>query len=170
MVVRRAGRGRGSTTGLSLIELLVATAIGSLLLAGMGSVVRQAVLSRSVVRDNNEAMYQARFAMQRVAAAARATAPHSLLPPAANTSGDWFSPVYFCVNAAAALVETTTADTGCAGTQVIAQRLSSFSASVPAGASALDLASASVSVALTGPAGGAATVLSERVRLGGGVK
>jgi prepilin-type N-terminal cleavage/methylation domain-containing protein len=156
--------------GLTLVELLVAAAIGAMLLGGLTSVARQAVLARAQTRDGSEAVYQARFALQRVAAAATATAPRALLPPAANTSGDWFSPVAFCVNGGAALVETTTADTGCTGTQVIAERVSSFSATVPAGAGALEAVSAVVAVTLTGPGGGGAVTLSERLRLGGGVK
>lgn len=156
--------------GVTLIELLVATAVGALLLAGLTSVARQGVLARAVTRDGSEAVYQARFALQRVAAAAKATAPRTLLPPAANNSGDWFSPVAFCVNDAGALIETTTADTGCTGTQVIAERVSSFSTTLPAGAGALESVTAVVAVTLTGPGGGGAVTLSERVRLGGGVQ
>ena len=76
---------------MTLVELLIATAIGALLLAGLTSVARQGVLSRSLARDRSEAVYQARFALQRIAAAAKATAPHTMLTPAANTSGNWFS-------------------------------------------------------------------------------
>lgn len=156
--------------GLTLIEMLIATAIGTLLLAGLSSVARQALLSRTQVRDTGEAAYQARFALQRVVAAAKGTAPHTLLPPAANTSGNWFSPAYFCVNGASTLVETTAADTGCTGTQAIAERVSSFSATLPTGTSALDAVSAVVAITLTGPGGGAAITLTERVRLGGGLQ
>ena len=156
--------------GLTLVELLVATAIGALLLTGLTSVARQTVLSRAQVRDAGEAAYQAGFALQRVVAAAKGTAPHSLLPPAANTSGDWFSPAYFCVNGAGTLVETTTTDTGCSGAQVIAERVSSFSVALPSGAGALESVSAVVAVTLTGPGGGAPITLTERVRLGGGVQ
>lgn len=169
---RSLGRPLGArgVRGLTLVELLVATAIGALLLAGLSSVARQGVRARAQTRDGSEAVYQARFALQRVAAAAKATAPRALLPPPANTSGDWFSPAAFCVNGAGALIETTTADTGCTGTQVIAERVSSFSAALPAGAGALDSVTAVVGVTLTGPGGGAALTLSERVRLGGGVQ
>lgn len=156
--------------GLALIELLIATAVGALLLASLVSVARLGLRSRAHTRARSESAYQARFALQRVAAAAKATAPRALLPPAANTSGDWFSPTYFCVNAAAALIETTAADTGCSGTQVIAERVSSFSASLPAGSGALDTLTALVAVSLDGPGGEGPITLSERVRLGGGVQ
>lgn len=155
--------------GFTLVELLIATAIGALLLAGLSSVARLGVLSRTKVRDNSEAVYQARFALQRVAAAAKATAPHTLLPPAANTSGNWFDPAYFCVNPASALVETIVTDTACSGTQVIAERVSSFSATQPVGAGALDAMTAVVAVTLNVP-GNTPLSFSERVRLGGGTK
>ena len=159
-----------SQRGVSLVELLVATAIGALLLAGLTSVAREGVRSRSLSRDTSEAVYQARFSLQRVGAAAWAAAPHSLLPPAANTSGDWFGTVSFCVNGAAALIETTTSDTGCTGTQVIAERVGSFGVALPAGAGPLEAVAAVVSVTLAGSGGGGALTLSERVRLGGGVQ
>lgn len=159
-----------ASRGMTLIELLVATAIGALLLAGLSTVARQGMLARAQTRDSTEAVFQARFALQRIAAAARTTAPRALLPAPANTSADWFSPSYFCVNAAAALVETTTTDTTCAGTQVVAERVSSFSVTLPTGAGPLEAVTAVVSVTLTGTASGAPLTLAERVRLGGGVK
>lgn len=155
---------------MTLAELLVATALGALLLTGLSSVAREGVRSKSLVRNTAEAAYQARFALQRVAAAAKATAPHTLLPPAANTSGKWFEPVYFCVNGAAALIETTVTDTTCSGTQVIAERVAGFAATLPAGADALDAVSAVVAVTMNVPDGGAPLVFAERMRLGGGVK
>lgn len=154
---------------MTLVELLIAAAIGAVLLAGLTSVARQGVQSRAMTRDTGEAIYQARFALQRVAVAARATAAHTLLPPAARTSGNWFDPAYFCVNAASALVETTTTDTGCTGTQVIAERVSDFAATQPVGAGALDAMTAAVAVTLDVP-GGAPLTYSERLRLGGGAK
>lgn len=155
--------------GITLVELLIATAIGAVLLAGLSSVARQGLLSRAQVRDSNEAVYQARFALQRVAAAAKTTAPHTLLPPAANTSGNWFDPAYFCVNATNALIETVIADTACGGTQVIAERVNSFSATLPVGAGALDALTAMVAVTVNVP-GNAPLTFNERVRLGGGAK
>lgn len=175
MVVSRpphaAPRGRRQalrTRGLSLLELLVATAIGALLLAGLTSVARHGALARVQTRDGSEAIYQARFALQRVAAAARATAPRTLLPAPANTSGDWFSPARFCVNGAGALIETVTTDTGCTATQVVAERVSNFSVALPSGAGALEALTAVVAITVSGPGGGATVTLDERMRLGGG--
>lgn len=155
--------------GITLAELLIATAIGALLLAGLSSVARQGVLSRAHVRDSSEAVYQARFALQRIAAAARATAPHTMLTPAVNTSGNWFDPAYYCVNGAKALIETTTADTTCAGTQVIAERVNGFSATQPVDAGAIEAMTAVIAVTLEVP-GGTPVTYSERMRLGGGAK
>ena len=159
----RAGR-----RGFSLVEMLVATAIGAMLLAAMSSVARLAVLSRAQTRDSHDAVEQARFALQRVTLAALAAAPVSLVAPPANTSGGWFSPVHFCVNAAAALIETTPADSACSGTRVIADQVLAFSASLPGGADALESASALVSV--TTASGNATVTLTARLRLGGGTQ
>jgi len=156
--------------GLSLAELLVATAIGTALLATLGAVARQTALARAPLRDVNEALYQGRFALQRLTLAAKATAPKALLPAAANTSGSWFGTVYFCVNAAKALVESTSTDTGCTGTQVIADNVSAFSVVAPAAAGGLDAQAADLSLTLSGPNGAGTLTLNERVRLGGGTK
>ena len=161
---------RHRESGITLAELLIATAIGAMLLAGLTSVAREGVTSRAQARDSSEAVYQARFALQRIVATAKATAPHTMLTPAANTSGNWFDPTYFCVNAAKALIETTTTDTGCTGTQVIAERVNSLSATLPVGAGALEAMTAVVALTLDVPASGTPLTLSERVRLGGGVK
>ena len=166
--LQRAGRRPARARGLSLLELLVATAIGALLLAGLTSVARHGVMARAQTRDGSEAVYQARFALQRVAAAARATAPGTLLPPPANTSGDWFSPARFCVNGAGALIETITTDTACTATQVVAERVSSFSVALPAGVGALEAVAVVVTLTANGPGGSAPVTLSERLRLGGG--
>jgi type II secretory pathway pseudopilin PulG len=160
--------GRDHLKGLSLVELLVATAIGAFLLAGMGSVARLGVAVRAETGGSIEALQQARFALERVQAAARATAPHALLPAAANTSGNVFSPAYFCVNAGGSLVETTTADTGCTGTQVVAEHVSSFVLTPAVAGGALAAESATVAVTVAGPGGGGEVTLSEHLRLGGG--
>jgi prepilin-type N-terminal cleavage/methylation domain-containing protein len=157
--------------GLSLVELLIATALGTLLLAGMAQVVRLGERARAPLHDAGEALYQGRFALQRVTAAARATAASAVVvTPPAKTSGNWFGSTYFCVNAGASLVETTSADTGCTGTTVIADRVSAFSVALPASAGGSDGEAVDVSLTLTGPGGGGATTLTERVRLGGGLK
>jgi hypothetical protein len=87
-----------------------------------------------------------------------------------QTSGDWFSPAFFCVNASAALIETTTADSSCSGTRVIAERVTSFGVELPAAAGPLDGVSVRVAIRVSGPSGGAPIELSERLRLGGGTQ
>ena len=122
------------------------------------------------IHDAGEAAYQARFALSRLGKVAQAVAPHALLPAPANTSGNWFSPAYFCVNANAALVETVTTDTGCTGTQVVAERVSAFSVGAPPGSGPVDAQMVDVGVTLKGPSGGGAITLSGRLRLGGGLQ
>lgn len=170
MTARSAlGSRLGREGGVTLTELLIATAIGALLLAGLTTVAREGVMSRAHERGNGEAAYQARFALQRMVAAARTTAPHALLPPSANTSGNWFDPTYFCVNGALALIETTTTDTGCTGTRVIAEQVSALSATQPAGAGALEAITAVIAITIDVP-GATPVVLSERLRFGGGIE
>ncbi len=154
---------------MSLAELLVATAIGAGLLAALGSLARLGVQARAQTRDGNEAVQQARFALQHVVAAARDTTPHSLLAPAANTSGDWFSPIYFCVNNSQALIETTSADTACSGGRVVAERVSAFALTPATEGGAMTAESAMASITLQAAAGATLT-LSDRLRLGGGTQ
>jgi len=166
----RAARRQRAARGMTLVEVLVATAIGAMLLAALGALAREGVQADAPLRDTGESLYQGRFALQRVVAAGWATAPGPLLPAPANTSGGWFGSVYFCVNAAKSLVETTSTDTACTGTQVIAERVGAFSIAAPAGAGALDAESADVSLTLTGPNGGGALTLTEHLRLGEGLR
>jgi prepilin-type N-terminal cleavage/methylation domain-containing protein len=156
--------------GMTLVEVLLAAAVGALLLGALVQVAHLDTQARAPLRDTGEALYQAKFALQRMAAAAAATAPAALPPPPAKSSGSWFGTVMFCVNAAGSLIETTPTDTGCAGSTVIAERVSAFSVAVPATAGASDGEVAEVSLSLAGPGGGGATTLSERMRLGGGLK
>jgi prepilin-type N-terminal cleavage/methylation domain-containing protein len=156
--------------GMTLVEVLVASAIGALLLAALAQVARLGEQVRAPLRDSGEALYQGKFAMQRINAAADAAAPAALLTPAAKTSGNWFGTVMFCVNTAGSLVETVPTDSACTGSTVIAERVSAFSVAVPATAGASDGEVAEVSLTLTGPDGGGAITLGERMRLGGGLK
>ncbi len=167
MVLRRQAQ---KQRGMTLVELLVAAAVGALLLAALVQVARLGTQARAPLHDTSEALYQGKFAMQRISAAAAAAAPAALLTPGAKTSGNWFGTVMFCVNAAGSLIETTPADTACAGSTVVAERVSAFTVAVPATAGASDGEVADVSLSLTGPGGGGATTLAERMRLGGGLQ
>jgi prepilin-type N-terminal cleavage/methylation domain-containing protein len=162
--------------GLTLIELLIATAIGAVLLAAIHGLVKLGLDAQSAGRGSNELAYQGRFALDRIADRALATAPKELTTPTANTTGNWFAPtgcsgaacVMYCRNAASKLIETTTADTGCTGTTVIASNVTAFSATLPAGMGPVDRHSAVLSLTLANA--GSTLTLSSAIRLGGGTQ
>jgi prepilin-type N-terminal cleavage/methylation domain-containing protein len=171
---RRAAAQRG----LSLIELAFAVAIGAIILAALNSLVKLGTDAQAVGRSANELVYQGRFALERMVDKARTLAPKALSTPAANTTGDWFAPagcvgaacVMYCLNAGGQLIETTTADTGCAGTKVIAGNVTAFSAQVPAAMGPVDRFGAVIGLTLTDGATNNKTNLSASVRLGGGTQ
>ncbi len=154
--------------GLTLIELMFAVAISAIILAALNGVVKLGLDAQSAGRSANELSYQGQFALRRMAEKARAVAPKLLATPAANTSGDWFAPAMYCRNGANQLIETTTADTGCAGTSVIASNVSGFSAQTPAAAGPVNDPTARLSLTLTDAAGKNTLTLTTSVRLGGG--
>jgi len=128
---------------MTLVELLIATAIGAILLAGLNGLVKIGLDAQTAGRSSNELAYQGRFALERITARARATVPKTLTLPVAGTSGDWFAPagclgaacVMYCRNAANQLIETTTADAACnIGTTVLAGNVTNFTATLPASA------------------------------------
>lgn len=93
--MRRPARERGVT----LLELLLALALGALLLTAglplLNSVVSAAAMPATT--DQPDLDRQAEFAMGRIAMAVRATAPAALDAPAGAplTSGRWFAPATF---------------------------------------------------------------------------
>ena len=162
---------------MTLIELLIATAIGAILLAALDSLVKIGLDTQVAVRGNNELAYQGRFALQRMTDKALTLAPKTLATPAANTSGNWFAPsgctgaacVMYCRKASSnQLIETTTADTGCTGTTVIANNVTAFAAQLPSGASAAGSPIANLSLTLSNDS--ASLTLARSVRLGGGTQ
>lgn len=164
-------RSPSSQRGMTLIELLIATAIGAIMLAGLNGLVKLGLDAQTAGRGSNELAYQGRFALERITAKARATAPKTLTLPAAGTTGDWFAPVG-CVGAACVmycrnvttnqLIETTTADAACNGTAVLAGHVSAFTATIGPGTRP----AAVFSLTLTDAAN--TVTLSSSVRLGGG--
>ncbi|OGS95313.1 MAG: hypothetical protein A3H31_12765 [Gallionellales bacterium RIFCSPLOWO2_02_FULL_57_47] len=162
-----------SQRGITLIELLIATAIGAILLASINGLVKLGLDAQSAGRSANELAYQGSFALERITAMARATAPKTLTAPATNTSGDWFAPtgcigaacVMYCLNTVNhQLIETTTADSACSGTAVLAGNVTAFTAAIgpgtrPAAVLSLTLADA-----------GSTVNLASSVRLGGGTQ
>lgn len=165
-----------SQRGVTLIELVLGMLISVIILAGLNSLVKLGLDAQTFGRSKNELAYQGRFALERITDKARNTTPKPLTLPAANTTGDWFAPtgcagaacLMYCRNAANnQLIETTTADTTCTGTTVIANKVSAFSVALPAGMGAVDRHSAAISITLS-DAGNTIT-LTSNMRLGGGL-
>ncbi len=151
--------------GLTLIELLIAMALAAFVLAALNSVATLGLNAQASGRQANELVYQARFALDRMAAKARSTAPKLLSAPSpAGTTGNWFSPTLYCLNGNQ-LVETVTY---CSGGAVIANNVTAFSAQLPAGAGPVDDPVATLSLTLQIPGAPTTVTLSTSVRLGGG--
>jgi Tfp pilus assembly protein PilW len=153
---------------MTLIELVIATAIGALVLAGLHSVVSLGLRAQAEGGQANELLYQGQFALERMVDKARSTAPKLLTTPAANSTGTWFAPAKYCRNASSQLIETTTTDAACTGTTVIASNVTAFSATLPSGAGPVDEPAGVLSLTLTHSAAAQAVTLTTSVRLGGG--
>lgn len=159
---------RHPQAGMTLLELLIAVAIGALVLAALHSVVSLGLRAQTEGAQANELLYQGQFALERMVDAARGAVPKLLTTPAANSTGDWFAPAQYCRNASNQLIETTTTDTTCTGTTVIAANVSAFSATLPSGAGPLDKPAGVLSLTLTHSAAAQAVTLTTSVRLGAG--
>jgi prepilin-type N-terminal cleavage/methylation domain-containing protein len=163
-----------SQRGMTLIELVLATLIGAIILAAINGLVKLGLDAQTAKRGANELAYQGSFALERITDKARATAPKTLTTLAADTSGNWFAPtgctgaacVMYCRNAANQLIETTTADTACGGATVLAGNVTLFSASAVIG---LGMRPAAV-LSLTLANAGSTVKLASSVRLGGGTQ
>ena len=152
-------------TGMSLVELLVSLPIAVMLLAPLVQLVRSGLDMQRVAAEQQDVAQQARFAMQRMLAAVRATAPKALASKPPGTTGDWLSPAAFCLNGNAQLIETIPADTSCAGTRVIGERVTTFAVQTyNAGTRAKTVIE--ISLTVTGPTGQGVPLLA-RARMGG---
>jgi len=157
-----------SSRGLTLIELMIAMAIGALVLASLNSVVALGLKAQAEGRIANDLAYQGQFALDRMVAKARSATPQPLSTPAANTTGSWFTPTMYCLNASQQLIETATTDVGCTGTTVIASKVTGFSAQQPASPGPVDDPVALLGLTLSDAGSGRTVTLSTSVRLGGG--
>jgi prepilin-type N-terminal cleavage/methylation domain-containing protein len=160
-------RRRAAHCGFTLIELLLAMTIAALVLGALDSVLALALRSQTTGRDANELVYQGRFALDRMAAKARSTAPRVLSTPAPGTSGDWFAPTMYCLKGGNRLVESVVSDTSCSGASVIASNVVAFTAQLPPAAGLMDDPVAILAVTLQSANSGPVT-LTTTVRLGGG--
>lgn len=168
MVVMMTSASRQVQRGLTLIELMAALAIGAIVLAALNSVVKMGLDAQGAGRSANELSYRGRFALERMAARARGAAPILLANPAAGTTGTWFAPTMYCVNAGGQLIETTIADIGCIGTTVIASKVTAFSAQLPADGGPVDDPVAAFSLTLADTVSNSSVTLATNVRFGGG--
>ena len=153
--------------GLTLIEVLIAMTLAAIVLAALDSIVMLGLQAHASNRQANELAYQARFALDKMAAKARSAAPKPLATPPPATTGDWFSPTKFCLNSTNRLVETVVSDMTCTGGAVIANNVIAFSAQLPAGAGPVDDPAVTLSLTLQAKNAPAVT-LTTNVRLGGG--
>ncbi len=145
-------------------------------LAALNSVTTLGLNAKASGRQANELVYQARFALDRMAAKARSTAPKPLTTPSPGTTGDWFSvPVppatmatLYCLNSGKLVETNLVTDPGCAAGAVIANNVTAFSAQLPAGAGPVDDPVATLSLTLQVAGAPTTVTLSTSVRLGGG--
>ncbi|MGB2833264.1 MAG: prepilin-type N-terminal cleavage/methylation domain-containing protein [Methylotenera sp.] len=161
--------------GMTLIELLLATAISVIIMASLNGIVKLGLDAQTTGRGSNELAYQGRFALERISNKARSLAPKVLTTPAANTTGDWFAPtgctgtacVMYCRNTSNQLIETITTDTTCTGTNIIANNVSEFSAAIPSNMGAIDRSIAEINITLSDVNNNSINLISD-IRLGGG--
>jgi prepilin-type N-terminal cleavage/methylation domain-containing protein len=79
---------RAAQTGFTLVELLVSVLIGLLVIAGLNGVIKTALDSSSVLREQNDLTLQAEFAMQRMVQIT-AHSRRLLLPLSDNPNTNW---------------------------------------------------------------------------------
>ncbi len=153
--------------GISLVEVLIASALAAVLLGALARISIDGLTIQRDTSDTNEMLFQARFAVGHVVARAEATPPRTFNPPPANTTGDWFGAVRYCLNTSTSLlIETTQADTACVGTRVIADNISAFSVQLAA-AGPLDRPVALVTLTATDSRGRQSFTLTGTARFGG---
>ena len=155
--------------GVTLVELMLAMMIGSLLLAALTSVVMLGLNSRSAGRATNEQVYLAAFALERVTSRARATAPKKLDGSPSNSTGTWLAPVMFCRQTdVQRLVETVATDDTCSGGVVLAERVSAFAVNVAPSTRPVDPPVLTVSLTVESAANAPPITVTSTVRMGGG--
>lgn len=166
---RFAGSTARRQRGLSLIELLIAAALASIIIGTLLGVTLNGVRAQAQTREANEMAYQARFATGLIAAKAQASPPKVLSAAPANSSGDWFGATMYCLNTVTAqLIETTPADTACAGSRVVADNVTAFVVEQPAAAGAVDRPTAKITLTVATPGRTQSVTLTTSARLGGG--
>ena len=150
--------------GVTLIELLLALAIGVVILGTLASMVRAAGTSNSATLAQLDVQGQARFAMRRIMQRVALT-PSANLPAKSDaaTSSTWLSPAQYDLRAGTSPGTLALTETIGTTSQVLAEPVSVFSITAPDVSSGRTL----ITVSLTVGAGENGETLTETARLGG---
>lgn len=148
--------GRSHARGLSLVELLLGLAIGALVMAPLVAMLRTASAAAPVAGGRIALERDADFALERIAARIRLTAPSTALID--KPSEEWLKPAVYSVSAGV-LVEQMDKKTS-----PLAEGVTAFGMTVAAADSEQPLVTVSLSLGL--PDGGPSTTASATVRMG----
>lgn len=141
--------------GMTLIELLLGLAITALVLAPLAPMFATAADAARITGDRVALEQEASFALARISARIRATAPSTQLPA---TQADWLKPSVYVLNTGGTLVEQL------GGVNyTLADSVTAFTLSAPPSTGGQAL----IQVSLTLARGGATTTASATVRMGG---
>ena len=157
--------------GLTLIELLLATVMATIVFGALTSVVFVALRAQSAGAATNEQVYAAGFALERLILSTRGAPSKTLAPTAGNSTGNWLAPTAFCLSTASQrLMETAATDTTCSSGVAVADHVTAFSAQLAASTRALDAPVIVYSLTVAPPAAAQPITLGATVRLGGGLQ
>jgi Tfp pilus assembly protein PilV len=147
--------------GLSLVELLVALALGALLLMPLVSLLRSSAAASATASAQTDLQLQAQFAMRRMLARVAAT-PAALLPAKASDSdsGTWLAPALYDLRTGSVAGTLALTETVGGVSSVLAEPVTSLSISSPE-------VNTVVVIALTLARNDATVALRESARLGG---
>ena len=140
--------------GISLVELLFGLAITALVMAPLGPMLRTATAAASITGDQAALEQETSFALERIAARIRATAPTKELVTKPNTQ--WLTPAVYSLSGGT-LTETLDKKA-----YVVAESVTAFDMTVAAAESDQPLITVSLSLAK----GSASTSATAAVRVG----
>jgi len=151
-------RHRGARAqGLSLVELLLGLAITALVMAPLVPMLTSASNAARISDDQVSLERDADFAVERIAARIRATAPATDL--SGKPVGDWLKPAAYSVSAAGALVEQLDKETY---TLTDPGSVTDFNLSLPV----TEASQPAIRISLSMKRGAASTVAVATVRMG----
>jgi prepilin-type N-terminal cleavage/methylation domain-containing protein len=144
--------------GLSLIELMVGLAITALVLAPLVPMLQTASAAARIGGDQLALEQEANFAIARISARIRASAPSQLT----GLTSDWLKPAVYSLDSNGTLTEQQGKDT-----YVVAESVTAFSLSAPASADGQPLVQVSLTLERKDAGSNASTSASATVRMGG---